>query len=135
MKKNTKYDFHWETNCWKKLYIKNCNFQAFLIKGVLQRAYVNKGCNFQNPFLITVLLSIPCNKLPCVLVEMVSTRSTTPDTKERETIRLKLPIAACIVLTWLLGLHILTGFLLFDVFLFSFFSQVGRDQTGFSSNL
>ena len=80
-----------------------------------------KGYNHLNPHLLMVLLSILCNKLPCVLVEMVSTRSTTPDTKERETIRLKLPIAACIVLTWLLGLHILTGFLLFDVFLFSFF--------------
>ena len=31
------------------------------------------------------------------LFEIVSTRSTTPDTRERETIRLKVPIVACIV--------------------------------------
>ena len=49
--------------------VENCNFKPFcyLIKSVLPRRehkYVNKGCNLLNPYVITVLLSIPFNKLP-----------------------------------------------------------------------
>ena len=30
-----------------------------------KKTYVNKGCNLLNPYFLTVLLSIPCNKSPC----------------------------------------------------------------------
>ena len=30
-----------------------------------KRTYVNKGCNLLSPYVLTVLLSIPFNKLPC----------------------------------------------------------------------
>ena len=48
----------------------NCNFEpfCFLINFVLlrteKRTYVDKGGNILNPYLLAVLLSTPCKKLP-----------------------------------------------------------------------
>ena len=50
----------------EKIIYKNCNFKpcCYFTKSVLLRKYVNKGCNFLNSYVLTVLLSIPFNKLP-----------------------------------------------------------------------
>ena len=41
------------------------NFSLFQLLQLEKRPYVNKGCNLFNPYLLTVLLSIPFNKLSC----------------------------------------------------------------------
>ena len=37
-----------------------------------KKTYVNKGCNLLDPYLLTVLLSIPLNKLPWSIISGVS---------------------------------------------------------------
>ena len=65
-KKITKNGFQSE-NALERIILKNCNFVPFcyLIKSVLLRRehIVNRGCNLEIPYLLTILLSIPLNKL------------------------------------------------------------------------
>ena len=60
------YGFHSEIFFGKKC-IKNCNFNPFCypIKSVLLSR--KQGCNLLNSYLLTVLLSIPFDKLPCLV--------------------------------------------------------------------
>ena len=44
------------------------NLFCFIINCVFteKRTYVNRGCDLEISFLLTVLLSVPFNKLPCI---------------------------------------------------------------------
>ena len=57
------YGFHSENNFWKNSH-KNFNFEPYKKCVTEKRTYVNKGANVLNPYLLTVLLSIPFSKLP-----------------------------------------------------------------------
>ena len=41
---------------------------CYELRSTEKRTYINKGCNLLNPFLLTFLLPVPLNKLPCLLV-------------------------------------------------------------------
>ena len=61
------YGFNLENNFWKKLCTKNFNFEPFCYH-IKMNTTVNKGHNLLNHYVLTVLLSIPFNKLPCVYI-------------------------------------------------------------------
>ena len=79
------YGFHSENNFWKKKEKKNLQFQTILLKCVTEkRTYINKGCDLVNPYLQTVLLSIPFNKIPLVpTARLLLMRSSTSIGKRR----------------------------------------------------
>ena len=72
------YGFHSEISFRKKLCIENWNFEPFfeLIEKRFteKRTYANKGWIILTPYLLTVFMSIPSNKLPCTRLSLESNK-------------------------------------------------------------
>ena len=63
------YGFHLENIFWKKSCIENMKFSTIVLPYKMcvtdKRTYVNRGCNLINSYLLTDMVTIPLDKLPC----------------------------------------------------------------------